>query len=364
MRARHGRAARSRSPGALDLGELARADRAARGCSSPTTAARPIWRRRWHAGGRSLRADQSAAHALAGAGARAEPRRGVPQLPEEPLPARPSRLPARRRRREAVVDAALELLARRRRRTRPGTAVRRSRRHDHPRASTRRSTIGGRARARRPRRRRGRGGALHAHQARQAAGAVLGLGAAVQRDRLLPAPRPASTLAEVDHVAYSFDPPRFAGDDRSPRRRRSTLPMRPRPRAHPGESWESPWDPLFASLPAATRRGNSSTARRTTSRARFAGVTRAGRPYRLHFVDHHLSHQASAFLAAPFERCAVMTLDGRGEERDDRPTAPARRDGALGYARSARSRCRTRWACSTRGSPATSASCIRATSTR
>ena len=30
-------------------------------------------------------------------------------------------------------------------------------------------------------------------------------------------------------------------------------------------------------------------------------------------MNHHLSHQASAFLAAPFSRCAVMTLDGRGE---------------------------------------------------
>jgi carbamoyltransferase len=32
-----------------------------------------------------------------------------------------------------------------------------------------------------------------------------------------------------------------------------------------------------------------------------------------HYVGHHLAHEASAFLAAPYDRCAVMTLDGRGE---------------------------------------------------
>jgi carbamoyltransferase len=30
-------------------------------------------------------------------------------------------------------------------------------------------------------------------------------------------------------------------------------------------------------------------------------------------VEHHLSHEASAFLAAPYEDCAVLTMDGRGE---------------------------------------------------
>jgi carbamoyltransferase len=49
---------------------------------------------------------------------------------------------------------------------------------------------------------------------------------------------------------------------------------------------------------------------------RFADARDAGSRephFRWHFVEHHLAHQASAFLAAPFERCAVMTLDGRGE---------------------------------------------------
>ena len=33
----------------------------------------------------------------------------------------------------------------------------------------------------------------------------------------------------------------------------------------------------------------------------------------MRFVPHHVAHAASAHLAAPFERCAVMVLDGRGE---------------------------------------------------
>ena len=46
--------------------------------------------------------------------------------------------------------------------------------------------------------------------------------------------------------------------------------------------------------------------------ARFNGA-RADGPYRWHFVEHHIAHAASAFLASPFERAAVLTLDGRGE---------------------------------------------------
>lgn len=46
-------------------------------------------------------------------------------------------------------------------------------------------------------------------------------------------------------------------------------------------------------------------------RQRFA-PTRRGPPQYWHFVDQPTCHQASAFLAAPFERCAVMTLDSSG----------------------------------------------------
>ena len=34
---------------------------------------------------------------------------------------------------------------------------------------------------------------------------------------------------------------------------------------------------------------------------------------RFRFVPHHVAHAASAYLAAPYERCAVLVADGRGE---------------------------------------------------
>jgi carbamoyltransferase len=39
----------------------------------------------------------------------------------------------------------------------------------------------------------------------------------------------------------------------------------------------------------------------------------AGEPGAVHFCEHHESHAASAFLPSPFERAAILTLDGVGE---------------------------------------------------
>jgi carbamoyltransferase len=115
------------------------------------------------------------------------------------------------------------------------------------------------------------------------------------------------TLAEVDHVAYSYDPQRFIGE-RMPDGVAS-LPMNPD--AAPDGAWDSPWDPLFACYVVNAPRQLVDGVPHHL-RARFKDVRHDG-PFRFHYVDHHLSHQASAFLAAPFERCAAMTLDGRGE---------------------------------------------------
>ena len=48
---------------------------------------------------------------------------------------------------------------------------------------------------------------------------------------------------------------------------------------------------------------------RRTLRRGLGGPTRA----RLIFTDHHESHAASAFFPSPFERAAIVTLDGVGE---------------------------------------------------
>ncbi len=117
------------------------------------------------------------------------------------------------------------------------------------------------------------------------------------------------TLRDVDHVAYSFDPAVFIGK-RLERERTIKLPLEPS--AQPPGDWESPWDPLFAAYMVNAPRMLASGAPHHL-RARLAGVSPQDPPFRWHFADHHICHQASAFLAAPFDRCAVMTLDGRGE---------------------------------------------------
>jgi carbamoyltransferase len=138
------------------------------------------------------------------------------------------------------------------------------------------------------------------------------------------------TLAEVDHVAYSFDPAELDGGAAADDAATIALPVRPGRSRHAGPSWQSPWDPLFLAYirnaPAQLVDGVPHHLAR-----RFAGVDSREPPYRWHFVGHHLAHQASAFLAAPFERCAVMTLDGRGERATTTYGACSPTKGALAY---------------------------------
>ncbi|HKY33645.1 MAG TPA: carbamoyltransferase C-terminal domain-containing protein [Candidatus Polarisedimenticolia bacterium] len=116
-----------------------------------------------------------------------------------------------------------------------------------------------------------------------------------------------ASLSDVDHVAYSFDPLVLLGPGGG---KTITLPLEPS--AHPAAGgWDGVWDPLFvASIVNAPRHLASGAPHHLA--ARFAGVAHDG-PFRWHFVPHHLAHAASAFLPSPFERAAVMTLDGRGE---------------------------------------------------
>jgi carbamoyltransferase len=93
-------------------------------------------------------------------------------------------------------------------------------------------------------------------------------------------------LRDVDHVAYSFEPQLFCGSD-------------------------TRLDPLFLEYVANAPRQLADGAPHHLS-DRFHGVRHDG-PFRWHYLEHHLAHEASAFLAAPFEECAVLTMDGRGE---------------------------------------------------
>jgi carbamoyltransferase len=114
-------------------------------------------------------------------------------------------------------------------------------------------------------------------------------------------------LREIDHVAYSYKPSLLLG----PHDGKATITLPLEPSAHATSEWLAPWDPLFlASIVNAPRQLSSGAPHHI--RKRFRGVRHDG-PFQWHFVEHHLAHEASAFLAAPFEECAVLTMDGRGE---------------------------------------------------
>lgn len=115
-------------------------------------------------------------------------------------------------------------------------------------------------------------------------------------------------LADVDHIAYAFDPNLLLG--RHAGAASVTLPLEPS--AQPvSEEWLSAWDPLFLSSIVNAPRHLAGGAPHHLS-SRWRGY-QAGGAARWHFVEHHLAHAASAFLASPFDEAAVMTLDGRGE---------------------------------------------------
>ena len=118
-------------------------------------------------------------------------------------------------------------------------------------------------------------------------------------------------LGDVDHVAYSFDPKSFVDDPSLLDAASIEIPFNAAKPFPGGSRWENPWDPLFlaeiVNAPGQLADGAPHHLRQRLARGPGAPA------YRWHFLDHHLCHQASAFLAAPFDRCAVMTLDGRGE---------------------------------------------------
>jgi carbamoyltransferase len=111
-------------------------------------------------------------------------------------------------------------------------------------------------------------------------------------------------LADVDHVAYSYDPHLLLSENKL------ELPMEPS--AFPTkQSWSSPWEPLALAYVVNAERQLIDGAPHHLNK-RFSSAKRS-RHWQWHFVEHHLAHEASAFLAAPFPESAVLTLDGRGE---------------------------------------------------
>lgn len=115
-------------------------------------------------------------------------------------------------------------------------------------------------------------------------------------------------LKEVDHIAYSFDPYLLLGDHRD--QTAIEIPLEPGGN-HLNKEWLNPWDPLFlSSIVNAPHQLVDGYPHHLQQR--FTGTS--VNDFEWHFVDHHIAHAASGFLCSPFERAAVMTMDGRGEK--------------------------------------------------
>lgn len=122
-------------------------------------------------------------------------------------------------------------------------------------------------------------------------------------------------LADVDHIAYSFDPSLVLGPN--PASPTTEIPFQPNPDGKPSQEitdqhgWPNPYDGLFLSS-ILNAPGHLVDGVPLHLASRFAGATAQG-PYQWHFINHHIAHAASAFMPSPYRRAAVMVLDGRGE---------------------------------------------------
>jgi carbamoyltransferase len=111
-------------------------------------------------------------------------------------------------------------------------------------------------------------------------------------------------LGEVDHVAYSFDP--------FPLVQRAGVQSFALPTSAAQASQRrtfDPWQTIFLA-------GTTEAVRGLLEDVPWHLQERIGRPehhgWQFHFVPHHHAHAASAFLASPHERAAVLTVDGYG----------------------------------------------------
>lgn len=161
-------------------------------------------------------------------------------------------------------------------------------------------------------------------------------------------------LAAVDHIVYGFDPSLIA-QEIAPEGR-ITLPL------EPSGQWDgpgSPWDGLFLSyILNAPRQLIDGVPLHL--QGRFASDTLKHVLERWQFMEHHLCHEASAFMSSPFDETAVLTMDGRGE----RTTTSYGHYVQVAIAGSSKSICRIRWACFTKRSRGTWVFCTRATNTK
>src|ERR1700712_120865 len=115
-------------------------------------------------------------------------------------------------------------------------------------------------------------------------------------------------INDVDHVAYSFDPYLLIGEKY---RNKSTIEIPFESIGEPvNQDWLNVWDPLFlSSILNAREQLNDGYPHHLQKRFIGANI----KPGQWRYVEHHISHAASAFNCSPYKNAAVMTVDGRGE---------------------------------------------------
>ena len=102
------------------------------------------------------------------------------------------------------------------------------------------------------------------------------------------------TLADVDRIAYSYNPELCAPG-----------------KSLPGATGFGRYEQAFLDgIRAAPRMLREDVPHHLKRRFEVTGAQRVAA---VEFVDHHMAHAASAYYASGFDESAVMTLDGRGE---------------------------------------------------
>jgi carbamoyltransferase len=112
-------------------------------------------------------------------------------------------------------------------------------------------------------------------------------------------------LRDINHVAYSFDPYLLL-DKEQAHDKTISIPLHYQDQ-HNGKN---PWEPLFLSS-IINAPGQLADGWPHHLQRRFIGSKTTD--WEWHYVEHHIAHAASAFYPSPFEKAAVITLDGRGE---------------------------------------------------
>lgn len=102
-------------------------------------------------------------------------------------------------------------------------------------------------------------------------------------------------LKDVDQVVYSFDPYLLIDEKKA----KDLDPADPQP-------WEGLFLSSIINAPSHLTDGYPHHLQK-----RFIDANQTD--WEWHFIEHHLSHAASAYLPSPFTEAAVMVLDGRGE---------------------------------------------------